>query len=86
MKPKSHYKDESKWVVVLWKMIKKELLHNFPNEYCHGNIVLECKICKQDMIRDKSYKCYYCHKIVCKKCITTQKIKDDEEFVCRDCV
>jgi len=41
MKPKSQYKDESKWAVVLWKTIKKALLHNFPNEYCNGKIYRE---------------------------------------------
>ncbi len=41
MKPKSTNKDESKWAVVLWKMWKKQLLHNFPNEYCNGKVYTE---------------------------------------------
>jgi len=44
MKPKSQYKDESKWAVVLWKTIKKVLLHNFPNEYCNGRYIGRMKI------------------------------------------
>ena len=41
MKPKSQYKEESRWAVVLWKVIKKELLHNYHNEYCNGRVYRE---------------------------------------------
>ena len=41
MKPKSQYKDESRWVIVLWEMIKKGLLHNYHSEYCNGKIYRE---------------------------------------------
>jgi hypothetical protein len=36
LKPKLPKIEESKWAVVLWKHIKKALLHNFHNEYCNG--------------------------------------------------
>jgi len=41
MKPNNKKIDEAKWAVVTWKIVKKELLHNYPNEYCNGRVYID---------------------------------------------
>ena len=48
MKDKLKNTDESRWVIVMWKMIKKGLLHNFHSDYCNGKVFTE------DMLDDDS--------------------------------
>ena len=73
LKPKPYDKDNSRYVVVLWKKIKKAALHSCFNSYCNGK---EYKDKEQVM----AYRCILNTNRECDGCQECQQEEDRDRF------